>query len=261
MLDTKKYWDERFQTNYDIVGVGDISLSVNYNRWSYRVTEKILRRLFKKYSSNKPNNKVLDIGCGTGFVVDIWQALNKKVTGVDISTTAIDNLSKKYPDYYFVESDIGNTKLDLPDNSFSMCSAASVLYHIVDDQAFSKALTNIHRVLEKDGIFIFSDNFIHDSQMSIVHQKCRTLNDYTKALNEAGFEIMDRVPNYFLMNDPVDSNNKFYPRVWNTLTRLSRKSKLLDRLIWPAVYPLELLLTSTMKESPAQEFMICKAIK
>jgi ubiquinone/menaquinone biosynthesis C-methylase UbiE len=261
MLDTKKYWNERFQTHYDIVGVGDISLSVNYNKWSYRVTEKILRRLFKKYSISKTNDKVLDIGCGTGFVVDIWKSLNRKVTGVDISTTAVENLSKKYKDFYFLESDIGNTKLELPDNSFSSCSAASVLYHIVDDKAFSKALDNIHRVLNKDGIFIFSDNFIHTTELSIVHQKCRSLDEYTSALNKAGFEILDRVPNYVLMNDPVDAKGKFFPRVWNTLTRLSKKSKFLDSIIWPALYPLELILTSSMKESPAQEFMICKAIK
>jgi ubiquinone/menaquinone biosynthesis C-methylase UbiE len=260
-FDTKKYWDERLDQHYDLIGVGDISLGASYNKWSYKVTRRILRKLLQKNTQNKTNDNVLDIGCGTGFVVDIWKSLGKKVTGVDISSTAVRKLNVKYPEYKFVEFDIGNGKLPLADNAYSCCSAASVLYHIVDENLFDTALSNIHRVLQKDGIFIFSDNFIHDSSLNIAHQVCRTLDQYTAALERNGFEILDRVPNYVLMNDPVDAQSKFYPRVWNTLTRLSRKSKMMDSIIWPVVYPFELLLTSSMKESPAQEFMICKAIK
>jgi SAM-dependent methyltransferase len=194
-------------------------------------------------------------------VVDIWKSLGKEVTGVDISPVAVQRLTKTYPHYKFLEFDAGNGKLPLADNSFACCSASSVLYHIVDDNALDTALANIHRVLEKDGVFIFSDNFIHSTRFDIAHQKCRTLNEYKRALKTNGFKIIDRVPNYVLMNDPLDANGKFYPRVWNTLTSMSRKSKLLDTIIWPAIYPLELFLTATLKESPAQEIMICKAIK
>jgi ubiquinone/menaquinone biosynthesis C-methylase UbiE len=261
MFDPKKYWDDRLSQHYDLVGVGDISLGMNYNKWSYNVTRKILRRLFIKYNIQPTNEDVLDIGCGTGFVVDIWKSLGKKLTGIDISQTAIKNLKVKFPDFSFMEFDIGSGIINLPDNKFGICSAASVLYHIIDDNSLDTALANIHRVLQPDGIFIFSDNFIHNSEFNITHQKCRTLFEYEKALLKNGFEIVDRVPNYVLMNDPIDAKTKFYPRLWNLFIGLSRKSKLLDSIIWPAIYPVELLLTAVMKESPAQEFMICKAIK
>ena len=254
--------DDRLSQHYDLVGVGDISLGMNYNKWSYNITRKILRRLFIKYDVLLPNNEnVLDIGCGTGFVVDIWKSLSKKVTGIDISQTAIKNLKIKFPGFSFMEFDMGSGVVDLPDNKFAICSAASVLYHIIDDNSLDMALGNIHRVLQPDGIFIFSDNFIHNSEFNVTHQKCRTLSEYEKALMKNGFEIIDRVPNYVLMNDPVDAKTKFYPRLWNLFTRLSKKSKLIDAVIWPAIYPVEFLLTSVMKESPAQEIMICKAIK
>ncbi|OQP66896.1 hypothetical protein A3860_00565 [Niastella vici] len=261
MFDARKYWDERLSNQYDLVGVGDISLGMNYNKWSYKVTRKILFRLFRKYSSMFQNNKVLDIGPGTGFVVNIWKSLGKDLTGIDISATAVKNLKVQYPEYSFLEFDIGSSKVNLPENTFSCCSAASVLYHIVDDKALDIALSNIHRLLKKDGIFIFSDNFIREGQYNITHQRCRTLQEYKDALHRNGFEILDRLPNYVLMNDPVDAQTKFYPRLWHLLTRLSAKSKLLNAILWPAVYPIELLLTSVLKESPAQEFMICKAIK
>lgn len=260
-LDTKVYWEERLRQHYDLIGVGDISLTVNYNKWSYKITRKILIRLFLKYAAGGAGEKVLDIGSGTGFVVDIWKELKKNVTGVDISTTAVSNLQKKYPGFAFLEFDIGHGLLPLPDNTFGCCSASSVLYHIVDDDALKTALENIHRVLQSDGIFIFSDNFIHDNRLDIIHQRCRTLSEYETALKKAGFEILDRVPNYVLMNDPVDAETRFYPRIWNTLTRLSRKYKWADTVIWPMLYPVELLLTRIFKESPAQEIMVCKAVK
>jgi SAM-dependent methyltransferase len=261
MFNAKQYWEDRLSVQYNLVGVGDISLSQNYNKWSYKVTRKILHRLLKQYTKSKTNKKVLDIGSGTGFVVDIWQSLGKMVTGVDISHTAVESLKRSYPAFNFVEFDMGSGKITVPDSAFSACSAASVLYHIVEDKALNIALKNIHRLLEKNGVFIFSDNFIHETEYNIVHQKCRTLKEYETALKDNGFEIIGRVPNYVLMNDPVDAKGKFYPKVWSSLTSLSRKSKVLDQIIWPALYPVELLLTSILKESPAQEFMICKAIK
>jgi hypothetical protein len=32
-------------------------------------------------------------------------------------------------------------------------------------------------------------------------------------------------------------------------------------MIWPMLYPLELFLTSVMRESPAQEIMVCRPRK
>lgn len=261
MFDAKQYWETRLHAHYDLVGVGDISLSSNYNKWSYKVTERILKSLLKKYTGAKNNCNVLDIGSGTGFVVGIWKSLGKNVTGIDISATAVANLKKSYPGFQFLESDIGSRQLDVAAGSFSSCTAASVLYHIVDDAALETALRNIHELLEKDGVFIFSENFIRHKVFNTVHQKCRTLNDYETAVKKAGFEILDRVPNYVLLNEPVDTQGKAYPRIWNALTTLSKRSKFWDSVVWPAVYPLELLLTSLLKESPAQEFMICRAVK
>jgi len=146
-------------------------------------------------------------------------------------------------------------------SSFSCCSAASVLYHIVEDELLQNALKEIYRVLEPGGHFIFSDNFIHSSSINITHQKCRTLEDYEKLIKEAGFEIISRQPNYVLFNDPVDSRNLFINKLWALNTRFSKKYKWFDKIIWPILFPFEILLTKFCKESPAQEVMVCKAVK
>lgn len=259
-FDAKQYWESRLSGRYDLTAVGDISLSDNYNKWSYKVTRRVLKRLFQKYST-QADKQALDIGSGTGFIVSIWKELNRSVTGIDISATAVKNLKQSFPEERFIEFDLGAGPIDLPDNSFDQCSAASVLYHIVDDEALKRALANIHRLLKPNGYFIFSENFIHESERDIVHQKIRTLADYEQLVQEAGFKIINRVPNYVLFNDPVDARGKFYPRLWSWNIRLSRRFPFYDRLIWPLLFPVELLLTRLLRESPAQELMICQAVK
>lgn len=259
-FDAKKYWDERLKQNYDLIGVGDISLTMNYNIWSYKVTRHRLKKLFQKYLP-KNNNAVLDIGSGTGFVIEIWKQLGINANGIDISNTAVIKLEEKFPASKFFEIDAGSQPLPFADNVFNAVTASSVLYHVVEDEALDYLLQNVHRVLEPRAYFIFSDNFIHGNNMNITHQKCRSLEDYEKILRRNGFEIVRRVPNYVLFNDPVDSDGKFYPKLWSLLTGFSRKWKWFDAIIWPSLYPLELFLTSIVKESPAQEIMICKAVK
>ncbi len=57
-FDPKKYWDERLSQHYNLIGVGDISLTMSYNRWSYKVTKHRLQSLFKKYVTEKTRRKV-----------------------------------------------------------------------------------------------------------------------------------------------------------------------------------------------------------
>lgn len=259
-FDAKQYWDERLSKHYDLVGVGDISLTMNYNIWSYKITKAVLKRLFTKYSTSQKLD-VLDIGSGTGFVIDIWKEFPKNIHGIDISSTAVNLLTQKYPDCKFYEIDAGKEPMPFADNQMEVVTASSVLYHLVEDDALDMLLSSVHRVLRKDGYFIFSDNFMHQSNLSITHQKCRTLESYENALKKNGFEIVDRVANYYLFNDPIDAKSKTVPRIWARLTKYSRKWKWFDSIVWPLLYPIEWLLTRFSKESPAQEVMICKAIK
>jgi SAM-dependent methyltransferase len=207
------------------------------------------------------NNKVLDIGSGTGFVIEIWKKLDKIIFGIDISKVAVNNLSLKFPESRFFEVDVASNKLPFENNYFQVVSASSVLYHIIDDQSLASFIKNVHNVLEPGGYFIFSDNFINGDELVGIHQKCRTLSSYQSILTNNKFEIIDREANYVLFNDPVDSKNKILKFIWVTLTKFSSKWSWFDKIIWPILYPIELILTSIIKDSPAQEIMICKAIK
>lgn len=92
----------------------------------------------------KPGNKVLDIGCGKGFLVhDFRQAMpGLDVTGIDISEYAIANaMSEVKP---FVK--VGNAvELPFPDKSFDLVVSINTLHNLyVFD--LKKALQEIERV-------------------------------------------------------------------------------------------------------------------
>lgn len=257
----QQYWNERLSNQFNLVGVGDISQTTNYNKWSYKVTKHVLTGIFKKYLALHNNKSVLDIGSGTGFIVDIWSGITNSVSGIDIAEVAVEKLNNQYPQFTFKHCNVGTEILPFVSSSFSCCSAASVMYHIVEDELLQHALKDIFRVLEPGGHFIFSDNFIHNNALDIRHQKCRTLEDYQRMITAAGFKIISRSPNYILFNDPVDSTNKYLRKLWALNTGYSKKYKWFDKFIWPFLFPLEIFLTSIMKESPAQEIMVCRAIK
>lgn len=51
------------------------------------------------------NQKVLDIGCGTGNMITVGQIKPEQYTGIDISDNMLQQAEKKYPDYTFAYHD------------------------------------------------------------------------------------------------------------------------------------------------------------
>src|SRR3989338_3961687 len=104
---------------------------------------------------NLPNLKgksVLCIGCGTGEECKHLESLGaKRVVGIDISKGLIDFAKKSYPDFEFHVMDM--EKLNFPDNSFDFVYSSLTMHYIKD---WTKTLNDIHKILKKDGTFLFS---------------------------------------------------------------------------------------------------------
>jgi len=97
--------------------------------------------------------KVLEIGCGTGIDLIRFARGGARVTGVDLSQTAIE-LAKKYFAYKNLKADLkimNGEDLKFPDNSFDMIYAHGVLQYTADAR---KMVAEAFRVLKPDGTFI-----------------------------------------------------------------------------------------------------------
>ena len=63
---------------------------------------------------------------------------------------------------------------------------------------------------------------------------------------------------FFFMNYPSDSENRLLIRSWHLMQRFIRMHECSGWLCGAILYPLESLLLSVKKESPASEMMVCR---
>ncbi|HUS51888.1 MAG TPA: class I SAM-dependent methyltransferase [Candidatus Bathyarchaeia archaeon] len=96
------------------------------------------------------DSSVLDIGCGFGEFAGVF--FDSQITmGIDISKKEIFKAIKAGKYEKALEADARN--LPFPDNSFKTVISISVLEHI---RGIKKVLSEVYRVLKKDGLFIFT---------------------------------------------------------------------------------------------------------
>lgn len=110
------YWDGDRRINYG-------GYRYMEGRW-----EKVARPMIEHYGL-KPGDKVLDIGCGKGFLLyDFTKVLpGIEVTGIDVSAYAIANSKEEVRD----RLQVGNaTKLPWPDGHFDLVISLNTLHNL-----------------------------------------------------------------------------------------------------------------------------------
>jgi len=259
-FDPQDYWEERLRGNFGPGGVGYVGMDEGYNIWLYRVRRRVFFRIVSSLDIDLRQANVIDIGSGTGFYIERWKEAGvEKIVGTDLTQVSIRNLQRKFPRDQFFQVDIGDEKVILPgQGQYDVVSAFDILFHIVDDARYQKAIQNIYGLLRPGGWFIFSDNFLHYGTERARHQVSRSLEDITAILREIGFRIIRRTPMFVLMNDPVDQPHRFFRWAWIIFETFVQKTNFLGQIYGTVVYPWELLLTRYLKESPTTEIMICK---
>ncbi|PWU79732.1 MAG: class I SAM-dependent methyltransferase [Candidatus Nitrosopolaris wilkensis] len=259
-FNAKSYRESRLKENFGLQGTGWIGLGRHYNNWMYKIRKTVLLRKMKSVRIDFNTADVLDIGSGIGFYIDIWKKLGAKgIVGIDITSMAVENLKRKYCSEEFFEVDIGDANLTyIRDRRYDIISAFDVLFHIIDDKRYETAIKNIYSLLKPNGIFIFSDNFLHGDTIRYGPQVSRSLQFIEKILIQSEFEIVERCPVFVLMNTPVDTTRRMTKMFWAIITSLVHSDERRGLVIGGILYPLERLLVSLLRESPSTELMICK---
>lgn len=200
----KEYWEKRLAERFTIEGVGHIAFGETYNEWAYKVRAAALRDLLAECRIDARGKTVLDIGVGTGYYLDLWKGLGAgDITGVDITSKSIGELQRRYPDERFLEADVTDPELEL-EGPFDIITAFDVLFHVVDEDRFHSALSNISRLAGDGGAILIMDFFLDRESGVGGHQKLRTREYYERALRENGMRLTEIRTVFTFMNPPFD---------------------------------------------------------
>jgi len=150
----------RYQQVYDqfISRFYDIGLKIGLTPFG----EKILRMsVFNTISPYiKRGDRILDLCCGTGTLTVLLAELfydDCSIIGVDLSQGQIAQAQKKdiYPNLKFIVMDANN--LQFNNESFDKIIISAALHEMDKKQRFN-VLSEVHRVLKKDGQFLIFEH-------------------------------------------------------------------------------------------------------
>ena len=256
-LDTKDYWENRLRGEYSLLGVGDIGLGLAYNQWLYRIRKRVFHGIVRwRWRRNLPG-RVLDVGSGTGFYIDLWRGLGvRELTGSDLTEVAVEKLAERFKGTAFRQMDISQ---DLPaemlHEKFDAISVFDVLFHIVDDEKYDHAVKNLAALLVPGGVMLYSDNFTEEKQ-DIGHQSSRTWKDISATLEKHGLHVRRRFPMFVFMNDPVKTRSRLLRKFFSIVTRIVRRSEFFGGLMGALLYLPELVATALCSSGPSTDILV-----
>jgi len=131
--------------------------------------------------------KVLDLGCGTGFMIDIVKPFSEEITGVDVTQEMLDRVNLSGP--CRIELINGDTStVDLAEEYYDLATAYSFLDHLQDLlPTFKKCYSS----LREGGVF-----YADLSPSSYFWDKVKSINP-----NEEYDEIVNREINAIYRKD------------------------------------------------------------
>lgn len=114
--------------------------------------EKEVDFLEEIFADTYKPRRILEIGCGTGNYTRILLERGYEVTALDISEDMLKVAREKCA-CEFIDGDIRDISIN---NKFDGCIAMfAVLGYITENSGMIKALSNVHKHLKPEGIFIF----------------------------------------------------------------------------------------------------------
>jgi SAM-dependent methyltransferase len=184
-------------------------------RYHYNAVENTLLAYFAG-SGRRSAGRVLDVGSGAGHWIDFYLAVLDagQVVGVEISAVAVDTLSHSYADdprVRIIEADVSAAAPGI-EGEFDVINAIGVMFHIVDDDLWRRAVANLGKLLTRDGVLVIGGQFGHTTQnvqfhstdqfatweqfrtvqsdVALVNKRIRSLRDWQRCAKAAGLKVV-----------------------------------------------------------------------
>jgi SAM-dependent methyltransferase len=159
------------------------------NNFWFRSRNRIISSIFRKYLPTPQPARVLEIGCGTGFVLSTLHAEKRfDLVGAEQLLSGLIFARQRLPELQFVQLDARR----LPYRSeFHGVGAFDVLEHIDEDE---EVMASVHSALLPGGLFVVTvpqHAWLWSAADEHAHHKRRyTRGQLTAKLQRAGFKML-----------------------------------------------------------------------
>jgi 2-polyprenyl-3-methyl-5-hydroxy-6-metoxy-1,4-benzoquinol methylase len=144
-----------------------------------------------KFSSNKKEKKILDIGCSSGYFLNIAKKNSWRTYGVELNEKEIKEAIKNH---YVVNENFFNLK-DRFNFKFDAITMWDVIEHIKD---CNKLLQNLRKILNYGGIFFFQTPNVDSLAARILQEKCNVFDgfEHVNLFNERNILMLAKKNNF-----------------------------------------------------------------
>jgi len=135
-----------------------------------RSSSRKILKILEKFKIK--GNKLLDVGCSTGFLLDEARKMRWDVTGVELSTWAAGYAREKFGLKVYNTS---LKKIKMADNSFDVVILKDTIEHVLDPRAL---LLEIRRILKPGGILYVNTPDIESNSSRLLRAKWWGINQF-----------------------------------------------------------------------------------
>jgi len=155
---------------------------------------RVRRALAKDYIQAEPGMKVLDIGCGTGGILEYLPEVD--YLGFDMNPDYVEAAAKRFgPGNRFICANVNEVPAEA-EGSFDRILALGLLHHL-EDREVVNLMKLAHRLLAPGGRLVTLDSCYRDHQPAVARflidrdrgQNTRTAHGYTELAEQVFPEV------------------------------------------------------------------------
>ncbi len=164
-----------------------IFFNIQKQHWWFVIKKEIILDAISLYTKLKPNSQILDIGCGSGLMLNALEKIGI-TNGMDMSSEAIAFSREIFSGP--VKQGSLPKNVPYPENSFELITALDVIEHIDDDTASLVTIKNLLSPSGKAIITVPAYMFLWSKFDEMNEHKRRyTLRELEQKLKNAGLQV------------------------------------------------------------------------
>lgn len=170
--ETFEQWNENHAEKHDL------DKFYNHPNFLFRYIENTRIRVLIKLADIKPSDKVIEVGCGAGHILE--RVPEGNLYGIDISDIQIKRAKERLGDRVELKKSPGE-KIPYEDKYFEKILCSEVIEHVLDP---APLLIEMKRVLKDDGVLSLSipnENLINSTKKLLIHLGMRRIIEPKKS--------------------------------------------------------------------------------